>query len=215
MDQKDSYLTKLRYRLNNLNVHYKSSGFYKHIGITTTKIIVFYVVFIVIIFLISKYLINFKQLINFLIDNITDKSVLILFTVSESILGLIPPDIFVVWTAKFDSPMPILFLLGVLSFIGGIISFFIGWWVSKRPKIEAYLEPRLQTYITLTRKWGGAFIILAALLPFSPFAIVCIAIGVLRYPFTLFLVFALSRTLRFVLQGFLFFDMLNLDTWLV
>jgi len=108
--------------------------------------------------------------------------------------------------------MPILVLLGLLSFIGGVISYFIGWWISKRPKIEAFLEYRLQTYITLTQKWGGAFIVLAALLPFSPFSTVCIALSVLRYPFKLFLVFALSRTLRFVLQGFLFFDTLNLDS---
>lgn len=214
MDQEDSNLSKIKYRLNNLNLHYKSSGFYKHIAITATKIIVFYIVVFITIFLISKYLVDFKQLNDFIINSISDKNVLILFMISESILGMIPPDIFVVWTAKFDSPMPILFLLGLLSFIGGAISYFIGWWISKRPKMQVFLEYRLQTYISLTRKWGGAFIVLAALLPFSPFAIVCLAVGVLKYPFKLYLIFAISRLFRFVLQGYLFFDMLDIDAWL-
>jgi hypothetical protein len=44
---------------------------------------------------------------------------------------------------------------------------------------------------------------------------VVIALTLLRYPFKPFLVFALSRLVRFVLQGIIFFNMLNVDAWMV
>ena len=82
------------------------------------------------------------------------------------------------------------------------------------PGVNAYTERRLFRYMDFARKWGGAFIIIAALFPFTPFSLVVIALALLKYPFRLFLLFALSRLVRFVLQGIIFFDILNLDRWI-
>ncbi|HDR67429.1 MAG TPA: hypothetical protein ENN61_00095 [Bacteroidaceae bacterium] len=76
-----------------------------------------------------------------------DWFVLLLFFISESFLGLIPVDLFVIWTQKFSNPVPILILLGILSYTGGIISYGIGLWISKRPKVKAFSEKRLKRYI--------------------------------------------------------------------
>jgi len=65
------------------------------------------------------------------------------------------------------------------------------------------------------RKWGGAFIILAAIFPFTPFSLVVIAVTLFHYPFRNFLLFALARLVRFVLQGFIFFDLLKLHHWFI
>jgi hypothetical protein len=43
---------------------------------------------------------------------------------------------------------------------------------------------------------------------------VVIALALLRYPFRSFLIFALVRLLRFVIQGVLFFDVLQIDNWI-
>jgi hypothetical protein len=44
---------------------------------------------------------------------------------------------------------------------------------------------------------------------------VVIAVTMLKYPFRLFLLYALTRLVRFVLQGIFFFDLLNVDSWVV
>lgn len=79
-------------------------------------------------------------------------------------------------------------------------------------RIRAFTERRLSGYIDFTRKWGGAFIIIAALFPFTPFSLVVIAIALFHYPFRLFLLFAMTRLVRFLIQGIIFFDILRLDT---
>ena len=59
------------------------------------------------------------------------------------------------------------------------------------------------------------FIIIAALLPFTPFSLVVIAVTLFKYPFRLFLLFGLARLVRFVLQGIFFFDLLKVDLWIL
>jgi uncharacterized membrane protein YdjX (TVP38/TMEM64 family) len=64
----------------------------------------------------------------------------------------------------------------------------------------------------MVRKWGGAFIIISALFPLSPFSMVVIAVSLFKYPFRLYLLFGLSRIVRFIAQGILYLNMLNMDT---
>ena len=195
--------------------NYKKKGLYKYIGLNALKIIFFYSLFIVIIYVTGRYLVDLNSIFAFFIDNVSNGFVFVLFFVSESFLGLVPVDLFVLWAAKFSTPLLYLALLGVLSYLGGIISYHIGTWLSRRPKIKSYTEKRLANYIRFVHKWGGAFIVIAALFPFTPFSTVVIALSLLKYPYKWFLLLAMSRLVRFVLQGVLFFDVLNVDTWLV
>jgi len=195
--------------------NYKRKGLYKYIGLNTLKIILFYFLFVVIVFITGKYLFDLNSIFRFFINNFSDGFVFILFFISESFLGLVPVDLFVIWSAKFSSPLPYLAILGILSYLGGVISYHIGTWLSKRPKIKVYTEKRLANYIRFVHKWGGAFIVIAALFPFSPFSMVVIALSLLKYPYRWFLLLAMSRLVRFVIQGVLFFDVLKLDSWII
>jgi len=69
----------------------------------------------------------------------------------------------------------------------------------------------LEKYITMVRKWGGAFIIIAAIFPFSPFPLVVIAVSLLKFPLKLYLVFGIVRIFRFIAQGVIYLGILNLD----
>ncbi|HBE43834.1 MAG TPA: hypothetical protein DDW27_22090, partial [Bacteroidales bacterium] len=79
-------------------------------------------------------------------------------------------------------------------------------------RIKEYSEGVLEKYITMVRKWGGAFIIIAALFPFSPFPLIIIAVSLLKYPLKLYLIFGISRIFRFVAQGVIYLGILKLDT---
>ena len=103
--------------------------------------------------------------------------------------------------------------VGHSSYTGGIISYFTGRWLSLRPKINAYIEIALEKYITFVRKWGGAFLIISALFPFSPFSMVVIAVSIFKYPFKYLLFFSISRIVRFIVQGIIYLHILNVDTF--
>ena len=193
----------------------KAKGFFKYVGKNVLLILLVYAFIIFLVFLIGKYLVDFNGFFNAFIERLSDQFVILLFFVSESFMGMIPVDLFVIWAQKFEHPMPYLALLGILSYAGGVISYGIGLWISSRPKIKLFTERRLKNYIGFIRKWGGAFIVIAALFPFTPFSLVVIAITMLKYPFRLFLLFALTRLVRFVLQGIFFFDLLKIDSWIV
>ena len=204
-----------KFKIMGFHESYKKKGLYKYIGLNTLKIIFFYFLFIVVIYVLGKYLLDLKSIFAFFIDNLSNGFVFILFFVSESFLGLVPVDLFVIWSAKFPTPLLYLAILGALSYLGGIISYHIGTWLSRRPKVKAYTEKRLSNYIVFVHRWGGAFIVVAALFPFSPFSMVVIALSLLKYPYRRFLLLALSRLVRFIIQGILFFNVLNVGTWLI
>jgi len=193
----------------------KNKGFFRYVGRNILLIILAYLLVILIFYLISKYLVDFNALFGGIIDRLSDKFVVLLFFLSESFTGMVPVDLFVIWSRKFENPAIWLALLGILSYAGGVISYGIGLWISKRPRIRAFTERRLEGYIDFVRKWGGAFIIIAALFPFTPFSLVVIAITLFHYPFRNYLLFALARLFRFVLQGFIFFDLLKLHNWII
>ena len=193
----------------------KERGFFRYVGRSLALILLIYMLVVLIVFLMGRYLVDFNAFFSGIIERLSDRFVILLFFISESFTGMIPVDLFVIWAQKFDSPLPWLALLGALSYAGGVISYGIGRWISGRPRIKAFTERRLSGYINFVRKWGGAFIVIAALFPFTPFSLVVIAITLFHYPFRNFLLFALARLFRFVLQGIFFFDLLKLDHWII
>lgn len=188
----------------------RKSGVYGYMGLTALKIIFLYFIIMVPLVLLARHFVDTDRIFRYLTDNLSDGLIIGIFFISESFLGMIPPDIFMIWGTKFDSPMPVMVLLGLLSYIGGVISYLIGHWLALRPGVKAYSERALEKYILLARKWGGAFIIISALFPFSPFSMIVMAISLLKYPFRLYLVFSVARIARFIFQGALYAGLLNI-----
>lgn len=201
-------------RLKALHFRNRKRGVYGYMWWTGLKILLLYALIMIPLVLIGKHFINVTALFNFFTDNLSDPFIFIVFLLSESFLGMIPPDIFVIWSAKFNSPFLLLTILGILSYAGGIIAYFIGKWLSGRKRIKAYSERVLNKYITMVRKWGGAFIIIAAIFPFSPFSMVVMAVSLMKYPLSLYLIFGVSRIIRFIGQGVIYLGILNLDSLL-
>ena len=206
-------INKFLLRLKKHHSSNKKRGLYGYMWWTALKIVFLYFLIFIPIILIAKYLIDLNPFFQYIYNNFSDGLILIVFFVSESFLGMIPPDFFIIWTAKFTSPFMFWVLLGILSYLGGVISYLIGSWLITRPRIKAYSERVLDKYITLVRKWGGAFIIIAALFPFSPFSMIVIAVSLFKYPFKLYLLFGVSRIIRFIIQGVFYLKILRMDSY--
>ena len=123
----------------------------------------------------------------------------------DRIVPKVAESLFIAWAGKTEMPVFFLTMLAVLSYLGGIISFFIGKGISKMPSVYNYLEVKMEKHVKMIRKWGGFLIVVGALLPI-PFSITSIAAGLIHYKFSNYLLFGLLRFVRFYLYALVIFN---------
>lgn len=191
-------------RLQLLHQYYKYTGFYTFVWQSVKKALP-----IIIVFTALVYVVNHFYDINTLLVNLTETlpifGVLLFFFVSETLLGLIPPEIFIAWSAKTSIPWLYLSILAFLSYFGGLLTYWIGNLITKIPSVHSYLELKMEKQLKNSRKWGGFLIIVGALLPL-PFSISCMAAGLIEFPFKNVVLYGLLRLLRFVIYGLIIFN---------
>ncbi|PHR73289.1 MAG: short-chain dehydrogenase [Lutibacter sp.] len=194
---------KSRFRL--LHQYYSYTGFYSFVKNSLKKVSWPIAIFILILWLVHEYLLNFNDLFTTITTTFNPLSILAVFFASESILGLIPPEIFIAWAAKTTSPILYLTALATLSYLGGIFSFLFGRFLHKIPSVYNYLEVKMIRHMNMIRKWGGFLIVVGALLPI-PFSMTSIAAGLIQYQFKNYLLFGLLRFVRFYLYALVIFN---------
>ena len=194
-----SFAEKLRIR----HAYNKRTGLYKFMGQIVIKLLVIIAIIVGIVLLLNHFF-NLSQIIEDYIFSHDTPGVLTLFLISETVLGWIPPDLFIMWSDKFNAPLLWLTILGTISYVGGINAYFIGKIALKFPRFRRWLENRNAVFFERIRKWGGIIIILAALFPL-PFATTTLAAGLVKYPLKQTLIFGLSRYIRFYLYGAMIF----------
>ena len=145
-------------------------------------------------------MIDINDALAYVIENYSKFLILTIFFLSESILGIIPPELFIAWSGKTDNPLLYLSIIAVLSYAGGIVSYFTGRASLKLKSVHNYLEIKMAKHIKNARKWGGFLIVVGALLPI-PFAISSLAAGMIRFKFSYYLLFGLLRFVRFAIYG--------------
>ena len=104
--------------------------------------------------------------------------------------------------------MAILAILASLSYLGGLITFFIGKSSLQIDSFKNYLEVKMKSHLKNTSKWGGFLIVVGALLP-VPFSITCLTAGMIKYPFKGVVLFGLFRFLRFAIYAWAIFKMVD------
>lgn len=194
-------------KLRLLHQYYSYTGFYSFVKSSIGKSLLPIFIFILSLWLINEFFIDFNDLFTFIITTFNPPIILGVFFASESLLGLIPPEIFIAWAGKTEMPVFFLTMLAVLSYLGGIISFFIGIGISMMPSVYNYLEVKMEKHVKMIRKWGGFLIVVGALLPI-PFSITSIAAGLIHYKFSNYLLFGLLRFVRFYLYALVIFNIL-------
>ncbi|MDD6000959.1 MAG: hypothetical protein PUC50_02070 [Bacteroidales bacterium] len=194
-----SFAEKLRIR----HAYNKRTGLYKFMAQIVVKLLVIIAIIVGIVLLLNHFF-NLSQIIEDYIFSHDTPGVLTLFLISETVLGWIPPDLFIMWSDKFNAPLLWLTILGTISYVGGMNAYFIGKIALKFPSFRRWLENRNAVFFERIRKWGGIIIILAALFPL-PFATTTLAAGMVKYPLKQTLIFGLSRYLRFYLYGAMIF----------
>ncbi|WP_296633599.1 VTT domain-containing protein [Polaribacter sp.] len=188
--------------------YYERTGFYSFVGKNLKNAILPILGVILLVFIFNKYVYNINDGLRHFTETFSKNSVLIVFFISESILGLIPPEIFIAWAKKTSDPVLNLFILALLSYAGGLVSYSLGKFISKLEKVRLYLEVKMAKSLKNTQKWGGVLILVGALLPL-PFAIACLTAGMIKYPFKNVVFFGLFRLARYAIYGWAIFKVVH------
>lgn len=197
-----------------LNLYYQylsRTGLFQFLGKNLLKLSAFLVVLFLAVFLLEKYVITIKEIFSVIVENVDAWVVFLIFTISESFLGLLPPDIFIVWTKELGrdtgvNPWLLTLVLAVLSYLGGMISYFIGAKLIHVPKIHDWAIRKYGELFKNLKKWGGFFVVISALLPI-PFSMVLMICGVTGYPFKWAAYLSLFRFVRFGLYAIFLFTL--------
>jgi membrane protein YqaA with SNARE-associated domain len=205
MDEEKVKKKKKKKGIKQLHQYYSYTGFYKFVREQLQKYIWPLLFIIVSLVVLNRFVFDVKAYFSFITQDYAAEGILLIFFISEATLGIIPPDIFIGWAEFQDQPYLILTFLGILSYLGGLVAYSIGFWIYKIPKVKTMLEERYPVPLRNARRWGGLLIIAAALLPL-PFSPICILIGAIGYRFRDFALLTLFRFLRFALYGVAIFS---------
>lgn len=190
-----------------LHQYYTYTGFYSFLGRSLIKAAPPILIFVAVLLGIHFFVLDVNTMLVYATENFPPVGVFAIFFASESILGLIPPEIFIAWSGKSGFPWGFLTILAVLSYLGGVISYFVGRGIASIPSVFVFLEVKMAKHIKNMRKWGGILIIVGALLPL-PFAIASISAGIIKFPFGSYLIYGILRLARFAIYGALIFGAL-------
>jgi len=187
---------KVGKNLNRYHHYYRRKGVYTFFWRNSIKLLVGLIILIGIILLLRMLAPDLEARFEALLASFTTPKTLLFFFLSESLFGLVPPDLFIIWAQKFSFPYAMVGILSILSYAGGVTSYFIGNYISHIPKVEDWLKRKFLEQLIKMRKWGGIMIVFAALFPL-PFSPVCMIAGTIRYPMPSFFLLGLFRFFRF------------------
>ena len=192
-------------RLELINRYYKITRFYPFLKDVALKGSFAAIAFVLVVLGLELFVFDINTFLNNLVATYSPKFIFSFFLISETVLGLVPPEVFIAWASKSVTPWLFLLLLATMSYIGGIISYIIGNRMFLIPSVKNHLENKIARHITNLRKWGGFFVFVGAMLPI-PHSVVSLASGLIKYNFKHFLLWALFRYVRFAIYAAVIFQ---------
>ena len=134
------------------------------------------------------------------------------FTLSEIIFGLIPPEFFMYVYVLNHIPLHNyvidLSALTIISYGAGVVGYYVGRNFSKTGFFEKVSEKYLGQYQNNLRKYGGYLVLVGAITPI-PFSAMCMLAGSINFPLRSFLLISIARVLRFAVYGWMVWSFPN------
>lgn len=128
-----------------------------------------------------------------------------IYTISEVVMGIIPPEFFMIWSlelAQFRNYWVDVALLAVISYAAGTITYFFGRYFNTTVIYRYVRKKYLRKYERLFNQYGGFLLFVAAITP-VPYSAICMLVGSVKYPMKNFFSITLFRLVRFAVYGYL------------
>lgn len=125
--------------------------------------------------------------------------VYLIFLVSECVFGIIPPELFMIWALRNELILSYILnvaALSVISYFAGLIGYYLGSHFGNTRLYRTLRRNYLKKFEKYFSRFGGFLVIVAALTPI-PFSGICMLMGAVKYPYRRFLLFSMSRFIRF------------------
>ena len=180
--------------------YYKITGFYRFVVDSIKKSMPPVIIVVALLVLFHFFVMPIGEALELAVDELPDAGVLAFFYLSETVLGLIPPELFIAWAGETATPIINLSLIALFSYLGGLTAYWIGRRALKIPSLHNYLEVKMAKQLVMARKWGGVLIAVGALLPL-PFSMASLVAGMLKYPVKSWAIVGLLRFVRFAIYG--------------
>ncbi|WP_411895129.1 YqaA family protein [Winogradskyella sp. A2] len=193
-------------RIQLLHQYYSYTGFYDFVWIALKNAFPYIVGFIAAVVTANQF-IDVNETLARVTELLPVYGVLGFFFVSETILGLVPPEIFIAWSGNMPRPWMFLSILALLSYSGGLMAYWLGKFITSMPSVHNYLEVKMAKQLRNSKKWGGILIVIGAILP-VPFAVSCMTAGIIKYPFKSVVYYGSLRMLRIFAYGFVVFSVI-------
>ena len=183
-----------------LHLQYKENGFYCFLKKYALKALFSISLVIGSVIFINHYLLDVPKICKEITTGFLHWQIVLIFGLSESMLGILPPDFFIIWSKQFDDKVLWLTILGFTSVCGGFVSYFIGSRLKRLKKINPFVEKKVSKNLGFIKRWGGVIIVVSCLFPL-PYSPTCLASGMVGYPFSSFWYLASMRCIRFYIYG--------------
>lgn len=167
--------------------------------------LVWFAIIITVFILLESYIQeNFRPLIrSFYVNPIGFYGI---FTLSEIIFGLIPPEFFMlVYVLNKVSVTEFALNLGMLtliSYAAGVLGYYLGRNFSKTQFFQKIEDRYLSQYGRQLKRYGGYLVFVGAITPI-PFSATCMLAGSIDFPFKSFLLICVTRVIRFAFYGWM------------
>lgn len=182
------------------------TGGYDFIRQNVNKLISSVLGIIALFYAVDTFIIDIDSATAWLTKILSAEGLIAIFFASEISIGLVSPEILIVWADETEFPVLTLGLLASISYVGGLVSYFIGRYLSTRKLIRERLIMRYASTMRQLKRFGGLLVVIAALTPL-PYPIVCQLCGINKFPFKTFALLTLVRFLRFAIYGLVLYKM--------
>lgn len=131
--------------------------------------------------------------------------VLTLFICSEIIFGIIPPEVFMLWSMETGYLGPFFLSIGTLSLISygaGFLNFTLGKFLKEKVQWLNSKNKYLKKYRQMFDQYGSYLVIVASVTPI-PFSAVSLLAGASGMNRTIYLLYSLFRILRYFAYAYI------------
>jgi membrane protein YqaA with SNARE-associated domain len=131
--------------------------------------------------------------------------VLTVFIGSEIIFGIIPPEVFMLWSMETGYLGPYFLSIGTLSLISygaGFLNFTLGKFLKEKVEWLNSKNKYLKKYRQMFDQYGSYLVIVASVTPI-PFSAVALLAGAGGLNKTIYLVYSLFRILRYFVYAYI------------
>lgn len=131
-----------------------------------------------------------------------------IYSISEIIIGIIPPELFMMWSlemSEYRNYLTDLAILAIISYAAGTLSYLFGRYFNGTVLYRYTRKRYLRKYEEKFNRYGAFLLIVAAVTP-VPYSAICVLAGSVKYPFKKFFLITLFRFARFGVYGYLMWE---------